>query len=50
MISRAKTFIHSHEKDILLAIFIALIATISFALGYLTVNEKTKAEIVIEKN
>jgi len=38
-----------HEKDLLLGFFIALIATISFALGYLVAKENSKAPIVIEK-
>jgi hypothetical protein len=49
MFFRLKTWVLDHEKDLLLGIFIALIATISFALGYLTAQENTKAPIVIEK-
>ena len=46
---KVKSWFLQHEKDILLGFFIALIATITFGLGYLTAQENTKAPIVIEK-
>jgi len=49
MFTNLKEWILRNEKKIFVGIFIVLIATASFALGYMTAKENTRAPIIIEK-
>lgn len=49
ILSKVKEFVKEHETDIILAIGVALISLLSFAVGYLTAKEQLKEPIRIEQ-
>jgi hypothetical protein len=49
MIFELKNWLSEHKKEIALGIFIVLVATASFGLGYLFARDANQAPIIIEK-
>ena len=49
MFFRLKNWAIEHARDIAFGVFIFLVITISFALGYLSARDGNRAPIVIEK-
>ncbi len=47
---RIRDWLVFHKKELIFAIIIFLVASISFALGYLSNRELNHAPIIIEKN
>jgi len=45
-----KIWCQSHIKEILLFIFVFLVSTMSFGLGYLIAIDHSRTPIIIEKN
>lgn len=50
ILAKIKELVKEHEVDIILAIGVALISLLSFAIGYLTAREQLKEPIRIEQN
>ena len=46
---RTKEWISQHKREIVFALIIFLVASLSFALGYLANREMNRAPIIIEK-
>ena len=49
-VQRLREWATLHKREIILALIIFLVATLSFGLGYLANRELNHAPIVIEKN
>lgn len=49
MIERIKDWIDFHKKEVVFSVVIFLVATVSFALGYLANRELNHAPIIIEQ-
>ena len=45
-----KEWFSEHKQEVMLFVFIFLVSTISFGLGYITGHEGNRAPIIIEKN
>jgi predicted DNA-binding protein with PD1-like motif len=48
ILAKIKEFVKAHEVDIILAMAVALISLLSFAIGYLTAKEQLKEPLRIE--
>ncbi|MEK7554457.1 MAG: hypothetical protein AAB518_00515 [Patescibacteria group bacterium] len=49
MFDKIKSWFHEHKREVVLFLFIFLVSTISFGVGYLMGLDQSRAPIVIEK-
>lgn len=50
MLARLKNLIFTYKKELLIGVFLFLVSTTSFGIGYLTARAFNHAPIIIEKN
>lgn len=49
MFDRAKLFLNDRRKEVVIFVLFFLISTMSFALGYLSAGQGSRAPIIIQK-